>query len=78
MHHQWEAGGIAVWDNRSTQHYALADYWPHDRVNQRATLRRIITSVLSGDVFHDSSGATQPHWASFLVKQYPAELPTFA
>ena len=46
--------------------------------NQRATLRRIITSVLSGDVFHDSSGATQPHWASFLVKQYPAELPTFA
>lgn len=46
--------------------------------NQRATLRRIITSVLSGDVFHDSSGAAQPHWASFLVKQYPAELPTFA
>ena len=37
VHHQWEAGGIAVWDNRSTQHYALADYWPHDRVNQRAT-----------------------------------------
>jgi taurine dioxygenase len=37
VHHQWEAGGIAVWDNRSTQHYALADYWPHHRVNQRAT-----------------------------------------
>jgi flavin-dependent dehydrogenase len=46
--------------------------------NQRTTLRRIITSVLSGDVFHDSMGANQPHWASFLVKQYPAELPTFA
>ena len=37
VHHQWEAGGIAVWDNRSTQHYALADYWPHHRVNQRVT-----------------------------------------
>ena len=37
VHHQWEAGGIAVWDNRSTQHYALADYWPHQRVNQRVT-----------------------------------------
>jgi taurine dioxygenase len=37
VHHQWEAGGIAVWDNRSTQHYALADYWPQHRVNQRIT-----------------------------------------
>lgn len=45
--------------------------------NQRATLRRIITSVLSGDVFHEGAGP-QPHWASFLVKQYPAEIPSFA
>ena len=37
VHHQWEPGGIAIWDNRSTQHYALADYWPHHRVNQRVT-----------------------------------------
>lgn len=37
IHHQWETGGIAIWDNRSTQHYALADYWPYDRVNQRVT-----------------------------------------
>lgn len=35
--HKWEAHGIAVWDNRTTQHYALADYWPHRRVNQRVT-----------------------------------------
>jgi flavin-dependent dehydrogenase len=44
--------------------------------NQRTTLRRIITTVLAGDVFHQ--GGPQPHWASFLVKQYPAELPSFA
>ena len=37
VHHAWTAHEIAVWDNRSTQHYALADYWPHHRVNQRAT-----------------------------------------
>lgn len=35
--HQWQRNGIAVWDNRTTQHYALADYWPHRRVNQRVT-----------------------------------------
>lgn len=37
VHHQWEPHGIAIWDNRSTQHYAVADYWPHHRVNQRVT-----------------------------------------
>ena len=37
VHHAWTAGEIAVWDNRSTQHYAVADYWPHHRVNQRVT-----------------------------------------
>lgn len=37
VHHQWEANGIAIWDNRSTQHYAVADYWPNHRVNQRVT-----------------------------------------
>lgn len=37
VHHQWTAGEIALWDNRSTQHYAVADYWPHHRVNQRVT-----------------------------------------
>ena len=35
--HAWEPHGIAVWDNRTTQHFALADYWPHRRVNQRVT-----------------------------------------
>jgi taurine dioxygenase len=37
VHHQWEQHGIAIWDNRSTQHYAVADYWPHHRINQRVT-----------------------------------------
>lgn len=45
--------------------------------NQRMTMRRIITSVLSGDVFHQE-GPSAPHWAGYLTKQYPAELPQFA
>jgi taurine dioxygenase len=35
--HQWEENGIAIWDNRSTQHYALADFWPERRVARRVT-----------------------------------------
>ena len=37
LQHDWQPHGIVVWDNRSTQHYAVADYWPHRRVNQRVT-----------------------------------------
>lgn len=39
--HKWQKNGIAVWDNRSTQHYALADYWPQRRVNNRVTFNRV-------------------------------------
>jgi hypothetical protein len=37
VNHAWEPLGLAVWDNRSTQHYAVADDWPHRRVNRRVT-----------------------------------------
>lgn len=37
--HRWERNGIAVWDNRSTQHYAVADYWPERRSLQRVTFQ---------------------------------------
>ncbi len=34
----WKPNNVVMWDNRCTQHYALADYWPHKRVMYRATI----------------------------------------
>ena len=35
---KWESGTIAVWDNRCTSHYAVADYYPETRRLQRAAV----------------------------------------
>lgn len=34
----WNAGDTVIWDNRSTQHYAVADYWPETRVMHRVAV----------------------------------------
>jgi taurine dioxygenase len=35
---QWRPGSIAFWDNRATQHYAVADYWPSRRLMHRTSI----------------------------------------
>lgn len=36
---RWEPDQLVFWDNRSTQHYAVHDYWPQRRRMERITLR---------------------------------------
>ncbi len=38
VRHRWQAGHLAVWDNRSTQHYAVADY-AEKRLMHRVTIK---------------------------------------
>ena len=38
---QWTVNAIALWDNRSAQHFAMWDYWPQPRQGHRVTIKEI-------------------------------------
>ena len=40
---RWSDGSVAMWDNRSCQHYAVGDFWPHERKMERVTLLEPVT-----------------------------------
>jgi alpha-ketoglutarate-dependent taurine dioxygenase len=44
----WREGDVAIWDNRSTQHYAVADYDDHSRLLHRVTLAGEVPVGLDG------------------------------
>jgi taurine dioxygenase len=39
MRFRWRANSVAFWDNRSAQHMALWDYFPHTRSGYRVTIK---------------------------------------
>lgn len=41
---RWTPGAIGIWDNRSTQHYAVGDYWPQPRTMERVTVAGDVVS----------------------------------
>jgi len=45
----WRAGDIAIWDNRATQHYAVADYDDEPRLLHRVTVAGPVPVGISGD-----------------------------
>ena len=64
----WEPGDIAIWDNRATQHYAVADYDEHPRMMHRITLAGDIPvgldgipgAAIKGDASHYSDVVAAP------------------
>lgn len=36
---KWSENAIAFWDNRCTQHFAIWDYWPNERLGHRVTVK---------------------------------------
>ncbi len=38
MRFRWSHNAVAIWDNRATQHYPVADYWPARRRMERVTI----------------------------------------
>ena len=35
---RWQAGTVAMWDNRAVLHSASGDFWPHRRLMERLTI----------------------------------------
>lgn len=35
---RWTPNAITMWDNMATQHYAILDYWPAERIMERVTV----------------------------------------
>ncbi len=38
LRHHWRAGDVAIWDERTTLHFATADHFPHRREMARITV----------------------------------------
>ena len=39
IRHRWQPYDVLLWDNRRVQHFAIWDYWPHERSGHRVTVQ---------------------------------------
>jgi taurine dioxygenase len=69
---QWQDGSVAMWDNRSCQHYAVGDFWPYVRQMERVTL---LDPVAEDEVpfWEDESG--QRHYSVLLTSEQAINTP---
>jgi alpha-ketoglutarate-dependent taurine dioxygenase len=44
----WQPGDVAMWDNRATQHYAVADFDHHPREMRRVTVAGDVPASVDG------------------------------
>ncbi|MBB2205795.1 TauD/TfdA dioxygenase family protein [Gluconacetobacter takamatsuzukensis] len=57
---RWNRGDVVIWDNQSTQHYAIDDYGDYPRVVQRMTLRGGPATAVDGRRSRQILPATNP------------------
>ncbi|MGN5236245.1 TauD/TfdA dioxygenase family protein [Rhodococcus sp. SJ-3] len=70
----WADGDVAIWDNRNTQHYGVADYGDHPRELRRTTL----AGDVPVDVHGNTSRVREGDASSYSVVDNPVRLPGFA
>jgi taurine dioxygenase len=51
----WRVNSVAMWDNRATLHYAVADYWPLTRIMNRVTVES--DALGSGEAWPENRAA---------------------
>lgn len=56
---RWTQGDVAIWDNRATQHYAVADYADAHRVVRRATVHGDVPVSIDGRTSRTTSRTTR-------------------
>lgn len=69
----WADGDVAIWDNRATQHYGIADFGAHTRRLHRITLAGDIPVGVDGA----SSRVVQGDASEYSVVETPSRLPGF-